>query len=299
MSYKQVDHLISTPQGQLAVRQQGTECAPNILVLGGISGGREVYTQSGEGWWQGLFRDTDLLGYNVWSLDYLGGMGASSCAVTPGSVELQAQAVEEALLQLGVKHLHALIGGSYGGCVGMALVAASKLSVARLAVLGAAHRATAQAVMLRSLQRDFIELAEQAGDAERGVVLARALAMVSYRGTTGLDARFSDAAGAIDFMHQRAQRLVQRDPWQARRLFTEFGPALDAFRVAPQRVQVPTFLLGFKDDLLVPPHVLNELQGLLPRCWAYDEVATAHGHDGFILNTAVFGPRLQEFLEDV
>lgn len=299
MSYFQVDHLITIPQGQLAIRQQGTKGAPDVLVLGGISGGREVYNPAGGGWWQGLFKDTDLLGYNVWSLDYLGGMGISSCQTTPATVELQAQAIRAALLQLGVEHLHAIIGGSYGGCVGMALTAAAKLPVARLAVLGAAHRATAQAVMLRSLQRDFVALADDMGDAERGVVLARALAMLSYRGTTGLDARFTNSAEAIEFMHQRAQRLVQQDPARARRLFTVFGPALDAFKLAPQKLNAPTFLLGFKDDLLVPRHVLEELAALLPQCWGYDEVATAHGHDGFILNTAAFGPRLQQFLEDL
>ncbi|MGQ4277193.1 alpha/beta fold hydrolase [Pseudidiomarina sp. E22-M8] len=299
MSYSQFDHVISVPQGQLMVRQQGSESASNVLVLGGISGGREIYNEAGKGWWQGLVRDAELLRYNVWSLDYLGGIGSSTCQATPTTVELQAQAIQTALTQVGVDRLHAVIGGSYGGCVGMAMATADALPVERLIVLGAAHRASAQAVMLRSLQRDFVALAEELGEAERGIALARALAMVSYRGTTGLDARFPTTSAAIDFMHQRALRLVQQDPVGARQLFTVFGPALDAFRVAPQQINVATLLIGFKDDLLVPKHVLTELAALLPDCRGYEHVDTAHGHDGFILNTAVFGPTIKDFLEDL
>lgn len=131
------------------------------------------------------------------------------------------------------------------------------------------------------------------------MALARALAMVSYRGSSGLDARFPNGIDAIDFMHQRALRLVQQDPMRARQLFTVFGPALDAFRVAPQRIQTATLLVGFKDDLLVPKHLLTELAGLLPDCYGYEAIDTAHGHDGFILNTAAFGPTIKHFLEEL
>lgn len=299
MSYHQFDHLITIPQGQLALRQQGSEGAPDVLVLGGISGGREIYTAAGKGWWQGLIDNTGLLDYNVWSLDYLGGMGASTCQATPTTVEMQAQAIQTALMRVGVKQLHAIIGGSYGGCVGMAMAAADDLHVNRLVMLGAAHRPSAQAIMLRSLQRDFVGLAEELGDAERGVELARALAMVSYRGSSGLDARFPNGVDAIDFMHQRASRLVQQDPVRARQLFTVFGPALDVFRVAPQQIKSPTLLIGFKDDLLVPKHLLTELADLLPDCYDYQAIDTAHGHDGFILNTTAFGPIIQHFLEEL
>lgn len=139
MSYCQIDHLITVPQGQLALRQQGAENAPDVLVLGGISGGREIYSPAGKGWWQGLIDNAGLLGYNLWSLDYLGGMGASTCQATPTTVEIQAQAIQTALMSLGVEQLHAIIGGSYGGCVGMAMAAAGDLQVDRLVVLGAAH----------------------------------------------------------------------------------------------------------------------------------------------------------------
>ena len=292
-----VDHRVNTQFGELCLRQQGCLGAPRVLVLGGISGGRLAYLADGSGWWQGLFTHLDLAAYEVWTLDYLGGMGESECDVPPATVEAQAEAIALALQKLGATAWHAVIGGSYGGCVGMVLASHEALQVGRLAVLGAAHRATAQAVMLRSLQRDFIALAEQLQQPQRGIALARALAMVTYRGTTGLDVRFPDVTAAVHYMHERAARLVQQNPQQARQLFTVFGPALDSFRIAPQNLQQPVYIIGFRDDLLVPRHLLTELSRQLPHCWSYEEIDTAHGHDGFILNTAAFAPNLQQFME--
>ncbi len=297
MTIEIVDHKVNTRYGELCLRQQGPRGAPKVLVLGGISGGRLAYLADGSGWWQGLFTHLDLQAYEIWTLDYLGGMGDSLCDAPPATVEAQAEAIALALQKLGCTHWHTIIGGSFGGCVGMVLALHDALRVQRLAVLGAAHRPTAQAVMLRSLQRDFIELAAQTQQPERGVALARALAMVTYRGTTGLDVRFPDGNAAVHYMHDRAARLVQQNPQQARQLFTVFGPALDAFRIAPQALQLPVCVIGFKDDLLVPSHLLEEFSRQLPQCQAYEQVATAHGHDGFILNTAAFAPCLQQFME--
>lgn len=299
MAVVQRDHCVQVGDAQLMLRQQGNPDGPAVLVLGGISGGRFVYRDDGSGWWQGLIRDADLLDYNVWSVDYCGGTGDSHCEVIPATVAAHAELLSTALQQLGHTHFHAVIGGSFGGCIGMALVAQGHLTIGRLVVAGAAHRPTAQAVMLRSLQRDFIRLSEQTGDTEQGTVLARALAMISYRGPVGLDQRFPEAAQAIDYIHQRAATLVSRDPQRAKQLFTCFGPALDTFAIAPQKLQLPVFVVGFQDDFLAPTHLLQEFVSALPDCRGYKCVATADGHDGFILATTSYGAELKAFLEDV
>ncbi|RUO63613.1 alpha/beta fold hydrolase [Pseudidiomarina insulisalsae] len=297
MSFAYKDHQIKLEQGSLALRRQGCADGPAVLLLGGISGGRRVYEGKGEGWWHGLVEHAGLLDYQLWTLDYFGGMGESSCAQVPSTVEEHADAIARAFERLGLTQFHAVIGGSFGGCVAMALATSAALAVQRLAVIAASHRPSAQAVMLRSLQRDFIRLADNAGEAQQGVALARALAMFSYRGAVGLDTRFPDGARAVDYMHERAQQLVARNPAQARQLFTHFGPALDRFRIAPQRLRQPTLVVGFDGDILIPSHLLTELCSLLPHCYGHETVATAHGHDGFILNTAAYGPQLKHFLE--
>lgn len=299
MAVVQHDHLVQVGETQLMLRQQGNPDGPSVLVLGGISGGRMVYHPDGSGWWQGLFRDTQLLDYDVWSLDYCGGTGDSQSDRIPNAVAEHAELIVGALHKRSKTHFHAIIGGSFGGCIGMVLAAHPKLVVERLVVAGAAHRPTAQAVMLRSLQRDFIRLSEQAGDVVQGTVLARALAMVSYRGAVGLDQRFSDAQQAIDYIHERASALVARDPERAKQLFTCFGPALDNFTIVPQTLTLPVLVIGFQDDFLAPPHLLEAFVAELPDCRGYKLVKTPDGHDGFILATSGYGVELNAFLEDV
>lgn len=304
MPFSYQDHLIELPQGQLALRSYFGEAehAPTVLVLGGISGGRKIYQadaeQHGRGWWQGLVEHAELQRFRLLAVDYFGGMGESSCNQVPDQVEANAEAIAQALQKLGINELYAVIGGSFGGCVAMALAHKRQLNCQRLVVLGAAHRPTAQAVMIRSLQRDFIALANTAGETERGVQLARALAMLSYRGAQGLDTRFPDPAAAVDYMHERAAQLVRSNPQQAAQLFARFGPALDHFRIPPQALQIPTLLISFAEDYLAPPHLMEEFASQLPDCRAHVRVATVHGHDGFILNTASYGSQLKQFLEE-
>ncbi|WP_258240938.1 alpha/beta fold hydrolase [Pseudidiomarina homiensis] len=302
MSFSFQDHFIDLPQGKLALRSFGRADAPVVLVLGGISGGRKIYQadalQHGRGWWQGLVEHAGLQRYRLVAVDYCGGMGDSECQQVPGEVSEHAQLITQALLQLGIRQLHAVIGGSFGGCVAMELARSSQLDCQRLVVLGAAHRPTAQAVMIRSLQRDFIAQAIAAGNELRGVQLARALAMLSYRGARGLDERFPDPSQAVIYMHERAATLVASNPMRAVQLFKTFGPALDQFKIAPENLQIPTFVVSFADDYLAPEHVMDELVSRLPNCHTHMRVATLHGHDGFILDTASYGPQLKQFLED-
>lgn len=161
------DHVIPLPQGELALRlyssksatENAIDDAPVVLVLGGISGGRNIYQadteKHGRGWWQGLVEHAELGQYRLLAVDYFGGMGASNCNQVPDKVEAHAETIAEAIPKLGIDELHAVIGGSFGGCVAMALARTQQLNCQRLVVLGAAHRPTAQAVMIRSLQRDF------------------------------------------------------------------------------------------------------------------------------------------------
>ena len=302
MPFSYQDISVTLPQGELALRSYGRDDAPVVLILGGISGGRNIYQaepqHAGRGWWQGLVEDAELQCYRLLAVDYFGGMGASHCDEVPATVEAHAELLAYALRELGVMRLHGLIGGSFGGCVALSLAQHEEFSDARLVVLGAAHRPTAQAVIVRSLQRDFVALGQAAGQDRRGVELARALAMLSYRGTQGLDTRFPDPAGAVAYVHERAAQLVDSNPQQAEQLFACFGPALDHFRVPPQAIRNPTLLVSFTDDYLAPPHLMSEFAALLPDCREHLEVATVHGHDGFILNTASFGPQLKQFLEE-
>jgi len=291
-----VTHLCCVPGGTLYLNEFGNPHGPVVLVLGGISGGRWVWQVDGQGWWQQLFEAIDLNHYGVLAVDYAGGTGDSQVQPLPISIKHQAQLIAAALEQLGLTQLHAVVGGSYGGLVALELAQQQPISVARLIIIGAAHRAPAQAVMLRHFQRELVRLGDAAGCSERGLQLARALAMLSYRSSAAMDHYFSDPHQAVGYIERKGLALVQTDAVRARQLFELFGPALDNYCLNPALIQQPTLLIGFTSDQLVPPTLLQEFAQQLPHCRAVQLVDSSYGHDGFIKSVADYAQPLREFL---
>lgn len=270
---------------------------PLILVLGGISADRNGINQHGTGWWQGLAEAVNPNHYRLVQVDYAGGNGESEVNPLPVSIAEQAGLISSALQQHNLLEFHAVVGGSYGGLVALELAQDKALSIERLAIIGAAHRPTAQAVMLRALQREFVRLGEAAQQPERGVQLARALAMLSYRSADGMDQFYPDPQDAVAYIESRGLRTVQRSLPRARQLFEVFGPALDSYRIEPYHIEQPTLLIGFDSDQLVPPSVLEEFADGLPDCRGCHILGSSYGHDGFIKNTADYAAIVHYFLE--
>ena len=291
-----ITHLCRVPGGTLYVNEFGNPHGPVVLVLGGISGGRGVWQVDGQGWWQTLFTAIDVTYFGVLAVDYAGGTGDSQVQPPPQSIHQQAQLVAAALQQLGLTQLHAVIGGSYGGLVELELAQLSSLSIERVVIIGAAHRAPAQAVMLRHFQRELVRLADAAGCSERGLQLARALAMLSYRSSAAMDHYFPDPQQALEYIERKGLALVQNDAVQARQLFELFGPALDSYRLDPTLIQQPTLLIGFTSDQLVPGDLLQEFAQQLPHCYALHCVDSSYGHDGFIKSVDAYAQALEGFL---
>lgn len=291
-----VTHLCRVPGGTLYVNEFGNPHGPVLLVLGGISGGRGVWQADGQGWWQSLFAAIDIGHFGVLAVDYAGGTGDSQVQPLPGSITQQAQLIAAALQQLGLTQIYGVIGGSYGGLVALELAQCRSLNIERLVIIGAAHRAAAQAVMLRHFQRQLVSLADTAGCSERGLQLARALAMMSYRSSAAMDHYFADPHRAIAYLEGKGLALVQNDALRARQLFELFGPALDSYRLNPALIQQPTLVIGFTSDQLVPPALLHEFAQQLPRCYALHCVDSSYGHDGFINSVSAYAEPLQLFL---
>lgn len=294
-SVAEVTHRCEVAGGTLILDSLGS--GPLVLVLGGISGDRQAISSDQEGWWQGLASAVSPQQYQIITVDYAGGNGESDIAALPQTIADQAAYISSALQQLGYTDFHAVVGGSYGGLVALELAQDKALNFARLAIIGAAHRPTAQAVMLRALQREFVRLGDAAGQPERGTQLARALAMLSYRSADGMDKFFPDPSDAVEYIESRGLRTVQRSLPRARQLFEVFGPALDNYRIEPYHIEQPTLVIGFDSDQLVPPSLLQEFHDNLPDGRGCCILPSSYGHDGFIKDTDAYAPQLAAFLK--
>ncbi len=264
-----------------------------VCVMGGISASSELR------WWPGIVgpeapldpESVPLLGF-----DFLRDR-------TYTTVE-QAEALLQLLDARGVPRVK-VIGASYGGMVGLALAAIAPERVERLVVLAAAHRPHPLGTAWRSIQRQILDLGVEAGDASRGVALARALAMTTFRTPGEFDARFAGpvtragedvTAPVDDYLAHQGRRYAAVHSAAAFRALTA---SIDLHRIEPAAVTVPVHLVAFEGDLIVPPELMKELAQQLPRCVSFDVVSSIHGHDGFLLETTTLAPLLRRSLLEV
>lgn len=299
--------------GCLAYERQGPADAPTVVVLGGISAGRHVSAHARvpqRGFWDGLVGDglpIDTRRHQVLAFDWLGGAGSSTSPADGEAFPFvdaadQARALWHLVDSLRLDRLHAIVGSSYGGMVAQHVAAQQPARVRRLACIGAAHRSHPQASAWRKVQRDVVELGLRAGDGRAALALARALALTTYRTPGELRERFEapprvDAAGlhypVHDWLAARSADFVQH--WNAEQ-FLCLNRSIDAHRIEPRAIPVPTWLLAFVGDQLVPPSEVRELALQLPELRAHRELRSRFGHDGFLKEPVAVGAFLREVL---
>ncbi|MEE4175487.1 MAG: alpha/beta fold hydrolase [Xanthomonadales bacterium] len=276
-----------------AYRLVGHERAPTVVVLGGISAHRRAVTLASEGgeagWWQGVLGEegADLCArYRVLSLDWLGGPdgttgpGDEACpepfpAVTTRD---QARLVVRLLDHLGVAHVHAVVSASYGGMVAQHLCTELRGRLGRAIIMGCAHRPDAMALARRHIQREILALVDDA----RGVALARALAMTTYRTGAEFNRRFGgDEAGAslAGYLDYQGRKFARRFNAQSYACLID---SIDAHRFDPTGLSTLLSLLGFSTDELCPPALMRAFAGCIPALRQFDVLETPFGHDAFL-----------------
>ena len=302
----------SAEGGRVAYASYGPEDAPAVMVLGGISAHRFVCGDEDgtSGWWPGVVgTDTPLAPgtYRVLGVDYLGGAGGSSLPVNGPGVPIvttqdQADGVKAVLDHLGIEKLHAWVGASYGGMVGLAFGARHPDRLTRLLVFCAAHRSHPMATGLRALQRRIVELAVDAGRESEGLALARELAMTTYRTPEEFEKRFvsvpiweegSPHFAVEKYLKVQGERFVRRFDGRA---FAILSQSLDLHNVDPALVRVPTTVVSVDSDTLVPPWLVAEMVRRLPGTGRTIRVTSNFGHDAFLKEKTVVGRVIRHVL---
>jgi homoserine O-acetyltransferase len=271
---------------------------PLVVVLGGISSGRNITGETGEGWWQDLVgegRAIDPRTSAVLGMDFLGGTGASTGATGPGFPAIstfdQARAVAAVLDHLGVARAHAIVGSSYGGMVALAFAARFGQRLDRQVVMSAAHESHPMATALRSLQRRAVRLGLETGRMEEGLAIARGIAMTTYRTAEEFADRFDAVPDRTpdgfcfpveEYLEHHGAEFVRRfSPWS----FLCLSESIDVHRVDPARISTPTTLVAVDRDALVPPWQMRTLAERLAGPVRSIEIRSIYGHDAFLKET--------------
>lgn len=282
----------------------GAPDAPTVIVQGGISADRDVTGVDGEaaGWWQDLVdagAAIDLTRCRVLSIDWLTHEELGAAAV---SSEDQADALAALLRELGIGRAQAFVGASYGAMVGLALAARHAEAAGKLVLIAGAHRAHPLATAQRSVQRGIVRLGQSSGQLDEALALARQLAITTYRGSAEFGRRFAGEPEwrgerfhfpVEDYLEHQGRRFVER--FDAER-FLALSESIDLHDVAPEQVPLPTTLIGFPSDRLVPLADLCELQRRLRGPATLEVVESPYGHDAFLKEPEQLAPLLREAL---
>ncbi|MGB5104498.1 MAG: homoserine O-succinyltransferase [Steroidobacteraceae bacterium] len=301
------------PAVNVAYRLAGAAGAPVVAVLGGISAGRHVFALPGEapGWWEpvvgpGRALDTDR--YRVLGIDFLGGShettGPATGEIFPSvSAYDQARLLVDLLDHLGLARLQASVGASYGGMVTLALAERHPGRLRHAVVISAAHRTHPMSTAWRSVQRAIVRYALGHGEGPRGLVLARALAMATYRSAREFEERFPGEAARIDgefrfpvesYLFARGEAYAAQYKPEA---FVCLSESIDLHRVEPEAIHVPTTLVGVEEDQLVPLADMRYLRDRHGGTCRLVEISSIYGHDAFLKETEVLRETFEQALD--
>lgn len=261
-------------------------------------------------WWGvvlGPGRAVDTRHQAVLSANLLGSCygttGPSTLTPFPAvSTRDQARLLGRLVRSLGTQRVALVTGGSLGGMVALEFAALHHDLVERTVVFAAPAAHTAQAVAFNHVQRLALEL----GGPERGLALARQIAMLTYRTDRELETRFarrSRQPGRFDvesWLSHHGRKLVARfdaatyrtllDAMDSHDLGRGRGGETAALRSLPGRV----WGVGIPGDQLYAAEVV--------RAWTttagatYRELTSVTGHDAFLLEPDQVGAILSEAL---
>jgi homoserine O-acetyltransferase len=298
---------------EVAYRLAGASGAPVVAVLGGISAGRDVFSlrPDAPGWWEeavgpGRALDTDR--FRALGIDFLGGShrttGPAAGESFPSvSAFDQARMLVALLDHLGIDRLQGSLGASYGGMVTLALAQAHPWRLRHAVVLSAAHRTHPMSTAWRSVQRAIVRYALGHGEGVRGLALARALAMATYRSAREFEERFPGPPDATPdgFRFPVESYLFARGASYAARYrpeaFVCLSESIDLHRVEPAEIRVPTTLLAVQEDQLVPLADMRALRDRHGGNCSLVEISSIYGHDAFLKETEVLRDLLARALD--
>lgn len=289
-----VDRSVEVPGiGSIRFRLIGNDSNPLAVALGGISADRRV-----DRWWSGVTGMGGALSarrFRLLSMNWPEPDGEG-----PESVDGFADALAGLLDVLGFARIHSLVGASFGAMVGLAFGARHADRLDRLIAISGAHRSTPAATAGRLIQREIIASLSRLGAPERGVALARGLALTSYRPASLFDQRFFDPDP--DRTINSIQGYLEYNGGQFARQFDAarylaLSTALDRHYVDPARVRCPTELIGVHSDTLVPVSQLRELAGAIGIRARLHLLDSPYGHDAFLKSTELLNPLLARLLD--
>lgn len=296
---------------RLGYELQGACGAPLVIVQGGISATSHVASSRNNpepGWWDvvvGPDKPIDTARWRVLSTDFLGGESSDALPFPALTSHDQALAIGRLCDELGIARVHAFIGSSYGGMVGLAFASLFPGRLRHLVAISAPEASHPWATALRALQRRVLRFGIERGCTAEAVEIARGIGMVSYRSPEEFAERFDSTwrqdgkrirfpvEGYLEACGRRHSKRVTAESYHALSL------AIDLHRIDPSTIRVPSTIVGVASDQLVPFAQLERLAASLGGPARLVRIESLYGHDAFLKEVGQLAPILRDALEEV
>ena len=217
------------------------------------------------------------------------------------------------LTELSIKHLRIVLGASIGGMQALQWAVDFPDRVEHCVAIGCAPL-SAMGLGLNHLQRQAVQLDpkfsggryDPADPPTKGLALARAIAMCSYKSAELFEERFArkpnrkgedplrsmqnryDVAGYLDYQGEKFLERFEANSYMViSKAMDTWDPALGYASEAEalKRIQAHVSMVGISSDWLFPARdvrsLADRMTGVGVRC-EYSEFQSTHGHDGFL-----------------
>lgn len=294
----------------------GDPSKPLVVLMGGISANRwalDVVDQNISGWWNQVVHDKAYFNpadFCFLTFEYF---AFPDRVANPPLVSTtdQAKLLRRIQQQFDLPQFHAVIGSSYGGMVSLAFAARYPDALQHLLCVAAADRNSVKTQALRHIQRQILQLGQSLGATDAHpelMALARALAMVGYRGEIEWEQRFGqvdpvDSLTAVGtYLSHHGQRFAGH--FSASR-YQQLSRSIDHHHVDVSCIKAATLLIGVTTDQMVPPEFIQRLYQQLTAPKSCRWIDSIYGHDGFLLEadqldqifTSYFSEQTHDYFE--
>lgn len=259
-------------------------------------------------WWPGIVGNGGLFDPARWcivGINALGSCYGSTCPTARVTVSDIVRAEARALDQLGIPRIRVVIGGSLGGMRALQWAIDAPERVHTAIVVGAHDHHSSMGIALNALQREALTL-----DAERGLRLARKIAMLTYKSEELLSGRHDrrrDRSGR-DCFDVEGYLEHQADLFERRmdaRSYAALTHAMDSFDVRAfdvPAIKPELIFVGITSDRLFRAQDVRAaarrfaLRGFPSH---YVQHPSSHGHDAFLAEPEFLRALLEPYLRDV
>jgi len=223
--------------------------------------------------------------------------------------------LERVLLdELGVDHLEVVTGPSLGGMQALEWAAMYPERVGSVVPIGVGGQHSAWCIGMSEAQRMAIQADpnwnggyySDESPPDAGLAAARMMAICTYRSWQSFDERFGRSKRSDELYevqsYLRHQGRKINDRFDANTYVTlthamhthDLGRGRGEYQDVLANIRQPALVVSVSTDTLYPPHEQETLAELLPNA-RYVLLESAHGHDGFLIETEELGQIIARF----